>query len=312
MEAAAGQDHQQRECRRLGKLRGGSCPGKRGVPRPPPSGAVARRSLAAVMPPMRGSASLGTSVLSQSSGDPVMMLRPLLSLTLGLEAILLARTLVLIALIPPLVGILPGARAAAGLAPAKPTRRPSGHDIALSLGSSWIFALGGAVVIQADALGLTRLIHEQVSPWWVAPLEFVGVLLLQDTLFYGLHRLMHHRLCYRWLHQGHHHSRHPTGWTAFAFDPGEALLQAGFLVGVVFLIPLQSSTLLALLLTMSAWAVVNHLEPAQESGAPQGERLGRWLIGPGHHGLHHRRPGRNFGLYFTFWDRFCGTAEPSA
>ena len=241
-----------------------------------------------------------------------MMLRSLLSLTLGLEAILLARTLVLIALIPPLVRMLPGAMSFTRPAPTQRTQRPSGHDIALTLGSSWIFALAGVVVIQADGLGLTRLIHEPGSPWWLAPLEFVAVLLLQDTLFYGLHRLMHHRLCYRWLHQGHHHSRHPTGWTAFAFDAGEGLLQAGFLVGVVFLIPLQSATLLALLLTMSAWAVVNHLDPAQQGGAPLSERLGRWLIGPTHHGLHHLRPGRNFGLYFTFWDRICGTVEPSA
>jgi sterol desaturase/sphingolipid hydroxylase (fatty acid hydroxylase superfamily) len=83
-------------------------------------------------------------------------------------------------------------------------------------------------------------------------------------------------------------------------------------VGVVFLIPLQSATLLALLLTMSAWAVVNHLDPVQQSGASRSEWLGRWLIGPTHHGLHHLRPGRNYGLYFTFWDRICGTVEPSA
>ena len=241
-----------------------------------------------------------------------MMLQPLLSLTLGLEAILVVRTLVLIALVPPLVRMLPGAKAPTGPQPAQQIRRPEGHDIALSLGSSWIFALGGALVIQADAMGLTRLIHDPGARWWLAPLQFVGVLLLQDTIFYGLHRLLHHRLCYRWLHQGHHHSRHPTGWTAFAFDGGEALLQAGFLVGVVFLIPLQGATLMALLLTMSAWAVVNHLDPAQQGLAPRSERLGRWLIGPTHHGLHHLRPGRNFGLYFTFWDRICGTAEPSS
>ena len=239
-----------------------------------------------------------------------MMLRPLFTLTLGLEAILLARTLVLVALIPLLVSLLPGARAHAGPAPATHSAGPSRHDIALSLGSSWIFALGGAVVIQADGQGLTRLLHGPGSPWWLAPLEFAGVLLLQDTLFYGLHRLLHHRLFYRWLHQGHHHSRHPTAWTAFAFDPGEALLQAGFLVGVVFLIPLQTTTLLALLLTMSAWAVLNHLDPdVLGEGAQNGRSVG-WLIGPGHHGLHHRRPGQNFGLYFTLWDRLCGTAEP--
>ena len=63
-----------------------------------------------------------------------MMLRPLLSLTLGLEAILLARTLVLIALIPPLARMLPGSRSSTEPAPTQRTKRPSGHDIALSLG----------------------------------------------------------------------------------------------------------------------------------------------------------------------------------
>ncbi len=89
-----------------------------------------------------------------------MMLQPLLSLTLGLEAILVVRTLVLIALVPPLVRMLPGAKAPTGPQPAQQIRRPEGHDIALSLGSSWIFALGGAVVIQADlAFNLNLLLE---------------------------------------------------------------------------------------------------------------------------------------------------------
>jgi sterol desaturase/sphingolipid hydroxylase (fatty acid hydroxylase superfamily) len=26
-----------------------------------------------------------------------------------------------------------------------------------------------------------------------------------------------------------------------------------------------------------------------------------------HHDLHHERAGGNYGFYFTFWDRTCGT-----
>lgn len=29
-----------------------------------------------------------------------------------------------------------------------------------------------------------------------------------------------------------------------------------------------------------------------------------------HHDLHHRFPSRHFSLYFTHWDRICGTMVP--
>jgi sterol desaturase/sphingolipid hydroxylase (fatty acid hydroxylase superfamily) len=225
------------------------------------------------------------------------MLRSLLELTLVVYCILLGRTLLLTAAVPALAGVT--------------ARPPARHDILLSLGSGWVFALAGALLLDADRQGLTRLVHGgDQQPWWLAALGFVAVLLLQDAFFYGLHRLLHQRHLYRWLHRGHHHSRHPTAWTAFAFDAGEAVLQAGFLVAVAFLIPLRPATLVALLLTMSTWAVFNHLDPAPLPAGASPGWLGRWLIGPRHHGRHHRQPRCHFGLYFTYWDRLCGTDEP--
>lgn len=35
-----------------------------------------------------------------------------------------------------------------------------------------------------------------------------------------------------------------------------------------------------------------------------------WLNSATAHDQHHLRLERNFGLYFTFWDRLCGTAVP--
>ena len=29
-----------------------------------------------------------------------------------------------------------------------------------------------------------------------------------------------------------------------------------------------------------------------------------------HHDMHHRFPSRHFSLYFTHWDRWCGTEHP--
>jgi len=36
-------------------------------------------------------------------------------------------------------------------------------------------------------------------------------------------------------------------------------------------------------------------------------RAGKWLITASHHQLHHQRNKCNYGLYFRFWDRLCGT-----
>ena len=35
--------------------------------------------------------------------------------------------------------------------------------------------------------------------------------------------------------------------------------------------------------------------------------LGGWLITASHHQRHHEQYGCNYGLYFRFWDRLCGT-----
>jgi sterol desaturase/sphingolipid hydroxylase (fatty acid hydroxylase superfamily) len=89
------------------------------------------------------------------------------------------------------------------------------------------------------------------------------------------------------------------------------VVQALFLVGVVFAVPLHAVTLVAVLCTMTVWAVVNHLGLDRlPLGFPH-HWLGRWFFGPAHHSLHHRRHGVHFGLDFTFWDLVCGTEDPA-
>jgi sterol desaturase/sphingolipid hydroxylase (fatty acid hydroxylase superfamily) len=59
------------------------------------------------------------------------------------------------------------------------------------------------------------------------------------------------------------------------------------------------------------WAVVNHLGLEVLPMNFPHHWLGRWLIGPAHHAIHHRRHGQHFGLYFTFWDRVFGSEDPA-
>ena len=167
-----------------------------------------------------------------------------------------------------------------------------------------------AAAIELHILGYTR-IYNQLGDhgWWYIGGSYFLVLILQDSYFYITHRLFHCRSFYSWAHQGHHRSRKPSPWTSFAFEPMESLAHAMFLLGVVCLIPLHLGTILAVLTTMTIWAVVNHLDLEQLPVRFPHHWLGRWIIGPAHHSVHHNHQSKHFGLYFTFWDRLLGTED---
>lgn len=191
-----------------------------------------------------------------------------------------------------------------------PDSQTIGHDIKLSMLAAIIFALGSALIFSAYHQGITRLYTDpQRYGLWYLGVSYGGVLVLQDTYFYFTHRLFHHPRLFPWLHQGHHRSRYPTPWTSFAFDPLEAVVQSLFLVGLVFIIPLHFITLFAVVTTMTIWAVVNHLGVDYLPSAFPHHWLGRWVIGPAHHSLHHLKYSVHYGLYFTFWDKLLGTQD---
>ena len=184
------------------------------------------------------------------------------------------------------------------------------HDIRLSIVSAAVFAMAMAAAIELHLHGYTQ-IYNQLGTygWWYIGASFFLVLILQDGFFYVTHRLFHRPDFYHWTHQGHHRSRQPSPWTSFAFEPIESLAHAMFLVGVVWLVPLHLGTILAVLTTMTIWAVVNHLGLEQLPVRFPHHWLGRWIIGPAHHSVHHVHQNKHFGLYFTFWDRVFGTED---
>jgi Delta7-sterol 5-desaturase len=185
------------------------------------------------------------------------------------------------------------------------------HDIKLSVLSSIVFALSAASILSASDAGLTRLYFDiDRYPVWYLGVSYVMAIVLQDTYFYFLHRLFHHRLLFRWWHRGHHLSRPPTPWTSFAFDPLESIAQSLFLVGIVFVLPLHFITIVAILSTMTIWAVVNHLGIDKLPANFPHHWCSRWFTGPAHHAIHHGQYALHYGLYFTFWDIYLGTQSP--
>jgi Delta7-sterol 5-desaturase len=187
------------------------------------------------------------------------------------------------------------------------------RDIKLSILSSIVFALAAAAIVSAYDLGITRLYSDvDRYPLWYLGISYIVVIVLQDTYFYFVHRLFHHPLLFRWWHQGHHRSNQPTPWTSFAFDPPEAIVQSLFLVAIVFIVPLHLITVIAVLVTMTVWAVVNHLGLDKLPPNFPHHWCSRWFTGPAHHAIHHRQYALHYGLYFTFWDKQLGTEAPQS
>jgi len=184
------------------------------------------------------------------------------------------------------------------------------NDVILSVLSSGIFAFCAALMMSAFEQGYTRLYLESDRyGFWYLGVSLVLVILLQDAYFYFTHRLAHHPKCYKWLHQGHHHFKNPTPWTAFAFDPAEALIQAVYLMGVVFIIPMHFSVLCAVVLVMTLGALIHHFGFRLFEDSAFGRWLGSWMVGPMHHWMHHRKYTAHYSLYFTFWDKVMGTQQ---
>ena len=156
--------------------------------------------------------------------------------------------------------------------------------------------------------GWTRIYIDAADwPLWWLPVSFLLCLIVHDSWFYWTHRLMHHPVLFRSIHAVHHASKRPTAWTAMSFHPWESLSGAFVIPVLVFALPLHAGVVLAVLLVMTLMGTVNHMGWELFPTRLIHGRAGQWMISATHHQLHHAKFRCNYGLYFRFWDRICGT-----
>ncbi len=179
-----------------------------------------------------------------------------------------------------------------------------------SLSTVVIFSLIGSGIVLAQKAGYTQ-IYQDVSEygwvWFFA--SFFILTLIHDAYFYWAHRLMHHPKIFKHVHLVHHRSTNPSPWAAYSFHPIEAVVEAGIFPIIVFMMPVHSYALLAFLIYMITRNVLGHLGI---------EFLPKWFLKipflnlhttTTHHDLHHKNFDTNYGLYFTWWDRWFGTED---
>jgi Delta7-sterol 5-desaturase len=185
------------------------------------------------------------------------------------------------------------------------------RELMFSLSSQFVF-LGVGVWLAFGEGASNANMYTDISQYGWVYLIFTTFLLfaIDDTYFYWTHRTLHHPKLFEHFHRVHHESVDPTPFTAYSFHPVEAVvLGIGGLatIPLTILMPWHPTSLIVFGLGNIIFNVIGHLGyevyPSFWNRIP----LLRWKTPAMHHYLHHQMVGGNYGLYFRWWDKLCGT-----
>ncbi len=185
-----------------------------------------------------------------------------------------------------------------------PDYRPDGGELRKSVAWSLYSLAGNAVLFLPVQLlivfGNSR-VYYGVEPygWPYLVVSLIGAMAVAETLIYWIHRALHTRWLYRVIHVHHHKFREPTPLACVAFHPVDSFVQSFPYHLYALLVPINFWLYLGLVMFVMVWTVMIH------------DRV-RWVPGgivnhTGCHTAHHWYQKYNYGQYFTFWDRLCGT-----
>jgi sterol desaturase/sphingolipid hydroxylase (fatty acid hydroxylase superfamily) len=186
--------------------------------------------------------------------------------------------------------------------------RQSWREVGWSALTSLVFGVAGAGMLLAWEKGYTKIYTDvKEYGYWYVPLSLIVGLLIHETYYYWLHRWMHRPKVFKIVHKVHHDSIVTSPWTSFSFHPWESVLQSILVPLLVFILPFHYSVVILMLTIMTVSATINHLDIEIYPRGTATHWLGKWFIGATHHSLHHAEYRSNYGLYFTFWDKWMRT-----
>jgi len=191
-----------------------------------------------------------------------------------------------------------------------PTARDLRREIGYSVSSMLVFAGVGLVVFALVITGRFVIYGDPGKYGWAwFWLSLPVMIVWHDVYFYWTHRLLHRRWLFRHVHGVHHRSRNPSPWAAYSFHPVEAFINALVTPLALLVVPLHGGVLFIFMLHQIVRNAHGH---AAVETMPRGfvrHWLGRHFTTTTHHHMHHETASGNYGLWFTWCDRWCGTEQ---
>ena len=159
------------------------------------------------------------------------------------------------------------------------------------------------LVLDINATQQGQLIPKSVMNGWpFVVLSITAFLMFTDCFIYWIHRGLHHRLLYKFIHKHHHKWKIPTPFASHAFHPIDGFLQSLPYHVYPFLFPLHKITYLILFVFVNIWTVSIH-----DGDYRVPLVLQPFVNGSAHHTDHHLLYNYNYGQFFTLWDRIGGS-----
>lgn len=171
---------------------------------------------------------------------------------------------------------------------------------------------GVAMLILFTPLKKYSLVYDNLHDyplWWVG-VALVLSLIIHDTYFYWMHRLLHHKKLFPHVHLLHHKSVNPSPWASYSFHFFEACAEGAVLILLVFILPMHQLTIILFTIAGFIINVYGHLGYEIAPKWFRNSFLFQILNTSTHHNLHHKKFKGNYGLYFRMWDRLMHTEHP--
>jgi lathosterol oxidase len=167
------------------------------------------------------------------------------------------------------------------------------------------------IVLYTPLHHVTRIYDsvDQYPLWWL----FASVILslvIHDTYFYWMHRLLHHPQLFRYIHLLHHKSTNPSPWASYSFHLMESFTEGAIVFVIVMVMPIHPLGIFVFVIVAFIINVYGHLGYEIVPLWFRNTFLFEVFNTSVYHNLHHSKFKGNYGLYFRIWDRLMGTEHP--
>jgi Delta7-sterol 5-desaturase len=173
--------------------------------------------------------------------------------------------------------------------------------ITLAVGS-----LFSCIVIYLSTRGYTKLYTNYAEHPLLSYAGFFILLIIDDTWFYWMHRLLHHPKIYRHIHAVHHKSVDVNPFTSMSFHALEPFLLTLWIFPVAFFVP----TYAPILGLIQIWGLLDNIKShlGYEFFPKKFNKSWlRFLTSSTYHNMHHSKFMGNYGVHFRIWDKLLKT-----
>lgn len=140
--------------------------------------------------------------------------------------------------------------------------------------------------------------------WIFICITIVSFLMFTDGLIYWIHRGLHYRWFYKYIHKDHHKWKISTPFASHAFHPLDGFFQSVPYHIYPFLFPTHKVAYLLLFMIVNVWTVSIH-----DGYYCVPKLLQPFINGSAHHTDHHLFYKYNYGQFFTLWDHLGGSYQ---